>query len=247
MTTLSSQSAPWAQGPREILVHVMDLIEKDTDPSRRIAFLLADNAVELTIKTFLSLPERVTAINLARRKFDEIAESFPTLIGALETYASEKVQGLDLGQLEWLHRVRNQLYHSGQGLTVQRSLVEAYAALANALFQRLFGESLVKVNVSQTYIDRPTFRLSTVWDTFVAKIDSSASRKGKFLPPYMNLEERISALVALDLLTKDEVTKLLEIGKESPKESWREWEGDAARLKMHAIFLENLTEQLDIR
>ena len=90
-----------------------------------------DNAVELMIKTYLGLPKRVTGLAITRKDFEEISESFPAMLDALEKYASAKLVGIDLGEIEWYHRLRNELYHQGNGLTVERDKVEIYAQLAN--------------------------------------------------------------------------------------------------------------------
>ncbi len=100
-----------------------------------------DNAVELTIKTYLGLPKRITGLTISRKEFAEIAESFPSLLDAVEKYAQDKLAGVNLGEIEWYHRLRNQLYHQGNGLTVERDKVEVYAELANVLFKNLFGLS----------------------------------------------------------------------------------------------------------
>jgi hypothetical protein len=134
---------PWATGPGEILRHGLELLQRDSDVSRRLAMISIDNAVELMISTFLGLPKRVTGIAIPRKQFQEISESFPALLDALENYAPEKLDGIDLGTIEWHHRLRNQLYHQGNGLTVEREKVEVYAQLANLLFKNLFGYELV--------------------------------------------------------------------------------------------------------
>ena len=41
------------------------------------------------------------------------------MLDALEQYAAPKLAGIDLGEIEWYHRLRNQLYHQGNGLTVR--------------------------------------------------------------------------------------------------------------------------------
>src|SRR5262245_41320584 len=115
---------PWASGPGEILRHGLSLLKKDTDANRRLAMIAIDNAVELTIKTYLGLPKRVTGLGISRKDFQEIAESFPALLDALEKHATDKLTGVDLGEVEWYHRLRNQLYHQGNGLTVERTKVE---------------------------------------------------------------------------------------------------------------------------
>ena len=47
-----------------------------------------------------------------------------------------------MGEIEWFHRLRNNLYHQGNGLTVVRSQVELYAEIAQKLFESLFGIGL---------------------------------------------------------------------------------------------------------
>lgn len=129
---------PWSTGPSEILHHGLTLLQKDSDSNRRLAMISIDNAVELTIKTYLSLPKRITGINIPRKEFQEV-ESFPQLLDTLEKYASDKLYGIDLGEIEWFHRLRNQLYHQGNGLTSEKNKVEIYAELAKILFKNLFG------------------------------------------------------------------------------------------------------------
>lgn len=109
-----------------------------------------DNAVELMIKTYLGLPKRITGLSITRKEFQEISESFPGLLDALEKHASIKLEGVDLGAIEWYHRLRNELYHQGNGLTVERDKVEVYAELANLLFKNLFGFDLLPRVTPQT-------------------------------------------------------------------------------------------------
>jgi hypothetical protein len=135
---------PWASGPGEILRYGLDLLKKDTDTNRRLAMIAIDNSVELMVKTFLGLPKRVTGLAITRKEFQEVAESFPALLDALEKYAADRLDGIDLGTIEWYHRLRNQLYHQGNGLTVERNKVEIYAELANVLFRNLFGSDLME-------------------------------------------------------------------------------------------------------
>lgn len=138
-----SSSLPWASGPGEILRHGLSLLKKDSDTNRRLAMISIDNAVELMIKTYLGLPKRITGLVITRKELVEISEGFPSLIDGLEQHAPDKLDGIDLGTIEWYHRLRNELYHQGNGLTVERDKVEIYAELANRLFKNLFGEELL--------------------------------------------------------------------------------------------------------
>lgn len=139
---MKKSQIPWASGPAEILKHAFSLLQEDSDTNRRLAMLLVDNAVEQMAKTYLSLPKRITGLNISRKQLQEIFESFPALLDALEEHAADKLEGVDIGSIEWYHRLRNELYHQGIGLTVERDKVEIYGELANVLFKNLFGASL---------------------------------------------------------------------------------------------------------
>ena len=130
---------PWITGPKELLVHGLQHLDLNSDFDNRVAMISIDNSVELIIKTYLGLPKRISKIEgITRKKFEEITSNFPNLLNGLEEFASDKLNGIDLGDIEWFHRVRNQLYHDGNGITVEKEKVEAYAEIAKILFENLF-------------------------------------------------------------------------------------------------------------
>ena len=141
---MSAQGEPlWASGPGEILRHGIGLLAEDTDTNRRLALISIDNSVELIMQTFIQLPKRITGLDLPRKQRDEVCASFVSLLDGIETHAGDKIVGINLGEIEWFHRLRNQLYHEGNGLTVERKKVEIYAELASAFFGSLFGVALL--------------------------------------------------------------------------------------------------------
>jgi hypothetical protein len=134
---------PWSEGPKELLQHAVGHIAHDGDFDRRIAMISIDNAVELMIKTFLSLPRRKLGTKgPSRKELEEASNSFPELLDLLENYAGERLTGVSLDEIEWYHRIRNQLYHSGNGITVEVARVQTYLSLAKTLFQNLFETEL---------------------------------------------------------------------------------------------------------
>lgn len=147
-----SEQPPWASGPGEILRHGLALLKKDSDTNRRLAMISIDNAVELMIKTYLGLPSRITGLKIPRSEYQEFSESFPKLLDALEKYAADKIAGIDLGEIEWYHHLRNELYHQGNGLTVERDKIEIYSELVNLLFVNLFGLRLIAPEDDKTRI-----------------------------------------------------------------------------------------------
>ena len=130
---------PWTDGPRELIQHAVDHLELGGDFDKRLAMISVDNAVELMIKTYLGLPKRARGTDgPGRKELEGASESFPGLLDLLQKYAATKITGLSLDDVEWYHRLRNQLYHSGNGLTVEISKVETYLQLAISLFESLF-------------------------------------------------------------------------------------------------------------
>jgi len=166
---MSKSKPPWASGPGEILRHGIDLLSNESDTNRRLAMINIDNSVELMIKTYLGLPKRVTGLEISRKELSE-AESFPALLDALEKYVTDKLDGIELGEIEWYHRLRNQLYHQGNGLTVERDKVEIYAQLANTLFRNLFGYYLVQ------------------------RVSSRSDNLGQFMAAWTSIEKRLRRL-----------------------------------------------------
>jgi hypothetical protein len=102
-----------------------------------------DNAIELAVKTYLGLPKRARGTDgPGRKELASAAESFPALLDLLASHASSLLGDVDLGDVERYHRLRNQLYHEGNGITVERQRVEAYFQMAAELFESLFGMHL---------------------------------------------------------------------------------------------------------
>ena len=163
---------PWVTGPAEILEHGLSLLETDSDKNRRLAMIAIDNSVELAIKTYLGLPKRITGLLISRKEYAEISESFPSLLDALEKYCEDKLEGLNLGEIEWYHRIRNQLYHQGNGLTVEKEKVTIYSELAKLLFKNLFDTDI-------------EFPITVEHETV-----------GKFLSEWVKLERAISKLAS---------------------------------------------------
>ena len=133
------RNKPWIEGPLELLKHGLEHLNKDKEFNYRIAMISVDNSVELMIKTYLGLPKRISDISdLSRSKYDDISKTFPGLLDRVEIYAPDKLIGVDLGTIEWYHRLRNQLYHEGNGITIPKEQVEGYVAMAKFLFSNLF-------------------------------------------------------------------------------------------------------------
>jgi len=133
------EEKPWSQGPKELLNHARDHLKKGDGFDIRIAMVSIDNAVELMIKTYLGLPKRVTGLSLSKKEIEESFESFPKLLQALERYVpTHRLIAEDFNEIEYFHKVRNNLYHNEVCLTIEKDKAEAYFAIAELLYNKLF-------------------------------------------------------------------------------------------------------------
>lgn len=136
---------PWTTGPRELLEHAIEHFEKGSPFDHRASFIGIDNAVEVIIKTYLGLPRRIRKSDgPSRRKLTEASNSFPELLDLFEEYGADNLEGIELGDIEWYHRIRNTLYHDGNGVTVDEDKVDSYLQIAVILFNNLFEEDFKK-------------------------------------------------------------------------------------------------------
>lgn len=199
----TADTSPWAQGPAEILEHAQTLIRVDTESSRRIAMILVDNSVEQALKTYLSLPVRVTGLKIPRKKLAEISGSFPALLDTFEEHGADKLDGVDLGAIEWFHRVRNQLYHDGFGLTVERLRVERYADMATVLLANLFGYVPPGDTAASAAL---VGRMIEVWNRLERALSYSASFH--VIAPPRRAVDALSILESADLLPASTAEKI---------------------------------------
>lgn len=90
------------------------------------------------------------------------------MVDLLFDKARQKIAGLDDGDIEHYHRIRNQLYHNGTGLGVDRRYLGAYRQIAAVLLNNLFGVK-ADPNVVEGTLDNLILLFNEV-ETLVKKI-----------------------------------------------------------------------------
>jgi hypothetical protein len=133
------KQGPWTSGPRELLDHAKEHLAKGTDVDNRFAMISVDNAVELMAKTYLRLPKGVTGLALTRKQQEEHTKDFPSALKAIDRLLGARVSAVPMAEVEWFHQIRNQLYHEGNAITVEREKVKLYLQHAELLMRCLYG------------------------------------------------------------------------------------------------------------
>lgn len=162
----------WSSGAIELLDHAEEHIKKNTAFDKRIAFISIDNAVEIITKTYLSLPKQFFGFdNPSRKELLDCNNSFTQYLLLLFKYADKKLIGIDPGDIEHYHRIRNTLYHDGTGLAVDQEYLNAYFTISKLLLKRLFRidlqdkhaeASLEKLIINWNYIEE---NLTKIFDS----------------------------------------------------------------------------------
>lgn len=172
-------NGPWAEGPKELMQHAVDHLSAGGDFDRRIAMISVDNAVELMLKTYLGLPVRSRGSEgPSRKELESAFNSFPSLLDLTEKYAGDKLDGVSLDEIEWYHRIRNQLYHSGNGITVELAKVQTYLSLGKVLFENLFERSLEVTATSN--LEQKLGAFLGKWGVFDKELRSQLPPKNDF-------------------------------------------------------------------
>lgn len=136
------QIVPWARGPFELIKHADGHLTGGSDTDRRIALIGFDNAIEVCIDVFIKLhPKLRGGLELQNEDVARATRNYHTKIEWLDKYADEKQLKLDFSieEIVWYHSLRNELYHSGNGMVPEMHVLEAARSAAIAVFTTLFG------------------------------------------------------------------------------------------------------------
>lgn len=81
--------------------------------------------------------------------------------------------------MEWYRRLRNMLYHEGNGLTVEARVVHAYAAVAGVLIDRLYGMAEQSDGEGPDLLrDDETYQFLSRWSQLEQILGSAAVEAG---------------------------------------------------------------------
>jgi hypothetical protein len=192
----------WASGAIELLRHADSHINLDRAFDRRIAFISVDNAVETTMRAYLSLPPSKTRTSVPRNKLDAVENSFPGLAGLLWEHAGAKLTGIDKDDIEHYHRIRNTLYHDGTGLSVDEQYLLAYRQIAVLLLKNLFGVDMSEPRPAPTLEG-----LIVLWNRIEETLQERYKRAGVDRGHTFHWEEAMQA----GIISADDIKRLTEL------------------------------------
>lgn len=139
---------PWMRGPFELIRHADGHVKEAGDTDRRIALIGFDNAIEVCIDVFINLhPKLRKGIQITTEEKNKMANNYHAKIEFLDKYV--QAQNIPLvipfEAIVWYHQLRNELYHSGNGMVPEMHVLEGAELAAIAVFQALFDADISSV------------------------------------------------------------------------------------------------------
>lgn len=141
---LSKQSQvipPWLKGPFELILHANEHLQLAGDTDRRISLIGFDNAIETCIDLFLSLHPKVRGDSgITSEDREKAGRNYHTKLEFFYGYMATKGLSVEIPieDVIWYHQLRNQLYHSGHGVTPDAHTLFGARAAALLVFKSLF-------------------------------------------------------------------------------------------------------------
>lgn len=111
------------------------------------------------------------------------------MIKIIDTKTPDKVTDIDLSEVEWYHRLRNQLYHQGNGLTVEREKIDKYLYIAKDLFKSLLEDELEFEPIKEYEI---LIKFLMAWSNFEKAIIDLKVMQGDSDPVFKNTSEAVN-------------------------------------------------------
>lgn len=139
---------PWVRGPIELLHHAEGHFLQESDLDKRLALISFDNALEVTITTYLQLNTKIRGgKEYTREETQKWLRNYHSKIQFIEHFSQE--QGITLNtQIEeiiWYHSLRNELYHSGNGMVPEVHCIEGLRKAAIEVMQLIFNVDATEI------------------------------------------------------------------------------------------------------
>jgi hypothetical protein len=148
---------PWTSGPFELIVHAESHLRDGDDFDRRIALISFDNAIEVTITTYLTL-KPIPRGNKSYSKTDveQWLANFHTKLDFLDAELTARGESwaVDKASIVYVHDHRNEQYHGGLKGTPEKSVLEIVRQAALWVFSLLFAIPGPEALLEQALIER---------------------------------------------------------------------------------------------
>src|SRR6185312_6009629 len=147
---------PWAIGPFDLLVHAEGHLSRGDDFDRRIALISYDNAIEVSITTYLMLdPIQRGGRGYPRDKREQWLRDYHSKLCFFDDELRKRklTWQVDRSHVVWAHGQRNGQYHGGNNGTPEKHVLALVRKASLWIFGLLFDVSDVESALAQAILD----------------------------------------------------------------------------------------------
>jgi hypothetical protein len=142
---------PWVYGPLELIKHAEEHQQANGDFDRRMALIGYDNAIEISIRTYLQLhPTQRRGAEYSKEQVNKWLTNYHSLLDFFfDEFMKASGQAAPIAKKTFIHYhdLRNNLYHEGKNFVPPERDVQGARSAALYIFSTLFhikGEELLK-------------------------------------------------------------------------------------------------------
>ena len=131
---------------------------------------------------------------------------FSTLLNLFMKFASNRIGGIEPGDIEHYHRIRNKLYHDGTGLSVDDEYLNAYFVIAKTILKKLFEveyDDIRKKKIDEISIEN----MIIIWN----KIEDLVNRLYTRFDIDSAYTYKWEEMMKKDIISLDEIQDLTEV------------------------------------
>lgn len=140
---------PWVHGPLELIKHAEEHVQANGDFDKRIALISYDNAIEVSISTYLQLhPSQRKGAEYQKEDVKKWLSNYHSLLSFFfDKFIKDSGQKplIDKSDIIHYHDLRNNLYHEGKYLVPSIRDIRGARAAALYVFSSLFSVNGVEL------------------------------------------------------------------------------------------------------
>jgi hypothetical protein len=231
LTTEATRGASgliWARGPCEVFRHADEHLRLGSYFDRRMALVGFDNAIEIAIDVYVSLPPELRGrISLPRNEVEALrSSSFQEKIRWLFDFVNSHDIPLAVSrdELVFFHSKRNIIYHSGNGLTPDPFIVDNARRVAREVLVALYGEDAVAQHTKPPLADPGV-------DPEQQRLADADAADFRFLRQWIDFESMLGNYADLQLTKAFHAGKRIRSNQVSPARLWKRYGAPLMGLK----------------
>ena len=172
------QFMPWMQKPYEYIFHAETHYKDNSDYSKRMSYISFDNAIEVTINTFIHLHTKPKGKKIFEKKEIKETESYFQKLELFEKYIRSEDLPItwDKEKINYYHEQRNHLYHDSNLSSPDSGELNRIRLITFWIFSVLFDIADIE-DILNNAIEKAELQCPKIPEEYVKPIISSIKQE----------------------------------------------------------------------